>query len=240
MSGILNDKQRWNKIILFLLVLSVMAITACSSSGQKETNPSYQPISWTKSSEDTLMRQVAEHELERRYSRYLPDELVAAAKIYGIDWDGEKGTAYASIMACEFVALKGNAYMMSSISGEAILRFVYDGQYPKLLKLEWSANGGEHDKWIEDNFPAEYMDEYRNFQQEDQNGEDEVELRIREKVKELMGVPIEIEDLLEINPDDETYEIVRIYEGYDEKGEYQFDFDTIDKGSLKGLSETTK
>ncbi len=240
MSGKLNDKHSWNKVILFLLVLLLLAITGCDSSGQTETSPSYRPISWMKSSEDILMRQVAERELERRYKRYLPDELVAAAKVYGIDWDGEQGTAYASILACEYVSLKGKAYVMASTSGEAILHFNYDGQYPKLTELEWSANGGEHNKWLEDNFPEEYLEDYKNFQQQNQTGEDEIERKIREEVKELLDAPIETEDLLEIDLDEEIYEIVRIYEGYNDKGEYQFNFETIDKGSLKELPETTK
>ena len=240
MSDKLNDKQRWNEIILLLLVLGLLAITACSSTGQKGSKPSYRPISWTKSSEDTLMRQVADHEMKRNYSRYLPDELIAVAKVFGIDWEGEQGTAYVDLLTCEVVALKGKAYMMSSSSGEAILRFNYDGQYPKLTDLEWSASGGEHDKWLEDHFPADYLEASKDFRQQEQDGEDEVELQIREKVKELLDAPLEIEDLLEIDQDEASYEIVRIYEGYDDKGEYQFNFETIDKGSLKELPETVK
>ena len=240
MTGKINEKPRWNKIFLFLLLLSVLTITACNSSGQKGSKPSNRPISWTQNSEDTLMRQVAEHELERRYSRYLPDELIAGAVFYGIDWDGNLGTAYVNLMAGEFVALKGKAYMMSSTSGEAIIRFNFDGQYPKLMKLEWSSSGVEHDKWIEENFPAEYLEKYKKSELQDPSGENEAEKKIRRIVKETMDVPIEIEDLLEIDLEKETYEIIRIYEGFDEDGEYQFDFDTIDKGSLKDVSKSTK
>lgn len=236
----LNDSRRWNKIILLLPVLALLAMTACSSSGQKKSASSYQPISWTQSAEDILMRQVAEHELERGYSRYLPDELVAAADIYGIDWEGEQGTAYASIQAGEFVALKGKAYAMSYEAGEVIIRFQFDGQYPKLEELEWSRDGEEHEKWMEDNYPEEYLEDYRESQKADQNGEDETDQKISETVKELMGVPVESEDLLEIDLDKESYEIIRIIEGYDENGEYQFDFTTIDKGKLNELSETTR
>ena len=237
MSDRLNDSRRWNKIVSFLLVLTVLTITACSNSGQQKSKQSQQPISWTQSSEDNLMRQVAEHELERGYSRYLPDELIAAANIYGLDWEGNQGTAYASIMACEFVTMKGKAYMMSSTSGEAIIRFNFDGQYPKLEKLEWSRDGMEHDKWLEENFPAEYLKKYKDTLKQKQPGEDAIERKIRKMVKESMDAPIELEDLLEIDQEKGTYEIIRIIEGYDENGEYNFDFDTIEKGSLKDLSE---
>ena len=168
------------------------------------------------------------------------DELIAAAEVFGIDWNGDQGTAYVSLMVCEFVALKGKAYLMSSTSGEAIIRFVFDGQYPKFVKLEWSRSGTEHDKWIEEKFPAKYLEEYKKSKMQDLPGENEIEKQIRKAVKELMDVPIEIEDLLEIDLEKETYEIIRIYEGFDENGEYQFDFDTIDKGSLNEVPESTK
>ena len=61
--------------------------------------------------------------------------------------------------------------------------------------------------------------------------------QIRKMVKESMDASIELEDLLEIDQEKGTYEIIRIIEGYDENGEYNFDFDTIEKGSLKDLSE---
>lgn len=237
MFGMLKDTRRWNKVVLFLLVLTVLTITACDNSGQQKSKPSHQPISWTQASEDNLMRQVAEHELERGYSRYLPDELIAAADIYGLDWEGNQGTAYATIMACEFVTMKGKAYMMSSSSGEVIIRFNFDGQYPKLEKLEWSGDGIEHDKWLKENFPAEYLKKYKNTQKQKQPGEDAIEKKIRNTVKELMDASVEVEDLLEIDQEKGTYEIIRIIEGYDENGEYNFDFDTIEKGSLKDLSE---
>ncbi len=240
MSCKLNDTRRWNKIILFLLLLSLLAITACDSTGQKESGPSNRPISWTQSDMDTLMKQVADHELEKRYSRYLPDELVAAAEVYGLDWDGDQGTAYTSILACEFVLVKGKAYLMASTGGETIIRFNFDGQYPKLEKLEWSKNGMEHDKWLEENFPPEYLEKYKEYRQQEIIVEDEVEKKIKKEVKELMDASIETDNLLEIDLDQETYEIVRIVEGYDENGEYKFDFETVEKGKLKELSKVTQ
>lgn len=231
-----TDMKRWVKrLILLCTCILLTVIPACNRTGPDGADTSGQREDWNQAAEDELMRQVAEQELERNYAQYLPDELFAGADIFGIDWDGDQATAYARLLTAEYVALKGKAYDMSGSYGEAILRFDYDGRQTVLKAVEWPADGMDHEKWLKENFPAEYLDKSRNSSS-DEPGENDVTRKMRKEVEERMGVPVETEDLLEINLDEETYEIVRIEEGIDDEGEYRFDFDTVDKGSLKVLS----
>ena len=231
-------KKNWLVLVAVMMTLVMaMAITACNKAEEKkesaeepaqEEQVSTEP-ELTEEQLDALMKQVAEKELELEYTEVMPDEAFGAAKVFKYERDGDKGTAYVYMETMEFVALKDKAYNMSGGSGEAIITFTY-GDEPKLENVEWSADGGEHEPWIKENFPKEYVEEVMKYEADD---EAKVELsdKIEAQVKKTLGVPVESENMLEVDPEKGTYEITK---GID-KEDGTFDVETIEKGELSDV-----
>ena len=57
---------------------------------------------------------------------------------------------------------------------------------------------------------------------------------LQDTVEKAMGVPIEQNDLLSIDTDKETYEIIKVIES-GEGENYKFDTETLEKGNLSDL-----
>lgn len=55
--------------------------------------------------------------------------------------------------------------------------------------------------------------------------------KVNETVAETMGVPVETENLLMIDTDNETYELIKTIDGNDGT----FDTETLESGNLKDL-----
>ncbi len=219
-----------------LALLTVITIlTGCGQDGNgykvsvKET-PGNSYFELNMADNDSLMKQIAEREVQKRYEKYLPDRAFAIAEIFGVDRDGDKGSAYVYLNTAEFVILKGKAYKMSGSAGEAIIRFTYTENGPRLTKVDWSADGGGHDAWIKRNFPKAYLKKWSAYEAYDKNGKNKIGTKININAAKAMGVPVETENLLEIDSDKGTYKIIK---AIDTMPFGKFEVKTIDSGKLK-------
>ncbi len=177
-----------------------------------------------------LMQQVADSEITKSYEEYLPDEALANAEVFG----EEDGKAYVYLNTEEFVILKDTAYEMSGGAGEAIIDYTWTDGGIKLEKVEWSADGGDHDKWMEENFPEPYLKESKAYEPYDENGFLKLNTKMIAKAEEELGVPVERENLLEIDTEKGTYKILKTTEtGSPDEDNYSFDTETIEEGKLK-------
>ena len=99
-----------------IVVLTVIAlITALSACAEKERgsdeaeNPQTMAAELSDAEMDSLMKQVAESEIDKECEEYLRDEVFANAEVFGIERDGNKGTAFVFLNEEEFVVLKDKA-----------------------------------------------------------------------------------------------------------------------------------
>lgn len=219
-------KTRLKNTILILLPIGMLALMSACATGGKTASVELSPAQMT-----SLMRQVAESDVADSYSAYLRDEAFATAEIFGIDRDGDLGTAYAYLYEGEFVELKSKAYEMSASAGEVILRFRFQGDDVTLTEVQWSADGGLHEDWMRENFPAAYLRTARNYAEHDENGKSILGEQLKKTVEEAMGVPVETDDLLFVDTEAGTYRIVRPITGADGS----FDTETVETGNLSDL-----
>lgn len=239
----MKNRQTW-KIFIAILMALVLSTTmaACGDQGQEDESVERES-SVSMDSElsqpemDALMSQVAESETNKGYEAYVPDEVFANAEVFGIDREENEGIAYVWLNTAEYVAVKGKAYEMSGSSGEAIIYFEYTEDGTKLTKVEWSADGNLHDDWIKERFPKEYLNKHESFHAYDTNGRNKLGTELIEKVEQVMGVPVETENLLNIDPEQGTYEIIKTIETGEPGEDYQFNTEVIDQGSLSQIND---
>ena len=216
-------------IITLASIILILSITACAKNEQKSgENETADAVATELSDAEmaSLMKQVAESDVSRSYGEYLKDEAFADAEIFGVDRDGDQGTAYAYLYDGEYVVFKDKAYEMSGSSGEVIIKFTVT-----LSEIIWSADGDDHENWMKENFPAEALRKAKNYIAYDSNGRSLLGSKVNETVAETMGVPVETENLLMIDTDNETYELIKTIDGNDGT----FDTETLESGNLKDL-----
>ena len=188
------------------------------------------------SDRDALMKQVADKEVEKSCAKYLPDEAFANAEIFGIDRDGDNASAYVYLNTAEYVALKDKAYEISGSTGEAIIRFASTENGPKLNEVEWSTDGAGHDEWVKKNFPKEYYEKSVAYNPEGENGGSKLGDEIAKEVEKVMNVPVETENILEIDYEKGAYKITKTIESGDSAAsDYKFDTETLEEGKLSDL-----
>lgn len=240
-------KRTWMTIMALLLMATVaVCMTACGNKAgeQKEEvkeeaeEQQEEVLDGPELSEDQmddLYQQAAEKTLEKNYAEYMPDEIFGHGEAFNIERDGDKGTWDVYLVTGEYAVVDGKAYLVSGANGEAILKFDYTKDGPKLTDVEWSADGGDHEAWIEEHFSEEGLKNWTTFM------EDEKELKmlndiLDQKASDGLKVPVEKENLLEIDPDKGTYKIVKTIESGDPAEDtYKFDTETIKEGKLEDL-----
>ncbi len=176
-----------------------------------------------------MMEQVAASELEPSYTAYLPDEVFANCELFGT----EDGKAYVYLNCTEFVVLHDKAYEMSGRTGEAIIHYSETADGAKLDEVEWSTDGAGHDEWIQEHFPADILAAWEVYEPSDENGFSKLGMKMIVKAEEALGVEVERENLLTIDPETGDYEIVKTSEsGSPEEDNYEFNTETIEEGTL--------
>ena len=225
--------KRYRIIIIALVSIALLlSITACTNNKQKSGVTAETTTAELNDAEmASLMRQVADSDVSRSYGEYLKDEAFADAEVFGIERDGDQGTAYAYLYDGEYVVFKDKAYEMSGSAGEAMIKFVYGEDDVTLSEIIWSADGGEHEKWMKENFPAEALRRAKNYKAYDSNGKSILGSKVNETVEGALGVPVETENLLMIDIDNGTYELIKTMDGNDGT----FDTETLETGKLKDL-----
>ena len=225
--------KRYRIIIIALVSIALLlSITACTNNKLKSGVTAETTTAELNDAEmASLMRQVADSDVSRSYGEYLKDEAFADAEVFGIERDGDQGTAYAYLYDGEYVVFKDKAYEMSGSAGEAMIKFVYGEDDVTLSEIIWSADGGEHENWMKENFPAEALRRAKNYKAYDSNGKSILGSKVNETVEGALGVPVETENLLMIDIDNGTYELIKTMDGNDGT----FDTETLETGKLKDL-----
>ncbi len=225
----------------------VMAVGLAACGSKTEEQPAEEPVQeeeqpastgpeLTDEQIDSLMWQIADQEVELRYQEFIPDEGFAEAEVFGIDREGDEGSAYVNIAMGEYVVIDDIAYNVSGSSGEAIIKFEYTAQEPVFKEIIWSADGSEHEKWLEENFPEEYLKKSNDYLAENTEGKAANWIKLEEEVEKEMGVPVEQENILEIDEEKKTYQIIKTIETGDPADDtYKFDTETVKEGKLEDL-----
>jgi hypothetical protein len=231
-----NDlAKKYRNIIIALVSIALMvSVTACvkneQGSGEQENTETVK-AELNDAQLESLMKQVAENDVTKSYGDHLRDEAFANAEVFGIDRDGDRGTVYAYLYDGEYVVLKDKAYEMSGSAGEVIIKFTYGEDDVILSEIIWSADGDDHENWMKENFPAEALRKAKNYKAYDLNGRSILGSKINETVEEALGVPVETENLLMIDTDNGTYELIKTIDGDDGT----FDTETLETGNLENL-----
>ena len=216
-----------------IVLIMVFAMTACGGQGQSADGNGAGDSAAELSPDqiDSLMWQISDQQEDLLYKEYMPDMWFANAEIFGVDRDGDNGTAYVELCTDEFVVLKDKAYIVSGSQGPAIIKFEYTDEEPKLTEVIWSADGEEQEAWLKENFPADYLKKAKKYNAYGSDGKSFLVAENEEAAEKEMGVPVETENLLSINLDEGTYEIFKTIES-GEGEDYKFDTETIEKGNL--------
>ena len=223
-------------LTVLISITLILAMTACdvtqnNDDVKPQTSDSVR-LELSQSEMEQLMQQVAEKDVETDYTEYVPDEAFANAEIFGIDRDGDNATAYAYLFTADYVTFKGKAYQQSAALGTALIRFRYGNNGIELKKIKWNLGGELYQTWLDENFPVEYAEESKKYYGEtDENGVNkhvaELKRGLIRQVEDKMGVPVETENVLDIE-DDGKYSLWR------EKAETPvFDTEVLEKGRLK-------
>ena len=214
-----------NTIIILLVITLISAMTACSGSTPDNA------VELSDAEMESLMEQVAESDVDTLYKDYLKDEAFAVAEVFGVTKDGDKGTAYAYLNEGDYAVLKGKAYNMSGSAGEVIIKFNCTDSGITLTEVAWSADGDLHEDWLKENYPAEFLRKANAYQPYDLIGRSKLGAKLREKAETSLGVPVDTDDLLEIDTDKGTYTITKITDN----GNGTIDTEIIEQGSLSDL-----
>ena len=102
--------KKYRNIIIALVSIALMvSITACAKNEQGSGEQGKTETVKAELSDaqlESLMKQVAESDVTKSYGDHLRDEAFANAEVFGIDRDGDQGTAYAYLYDGEYVVLK--------------------------------------------------------------------------------------------------------------------------------------
>ena len=178
----------------------------------------------------SLMEQVAASEQEKSYEDYLTDEVFANCELFGT----EEGKAYVYLNTAEYVVLNDIAYFMSGGSAPAVISYEESDDGIKLTGVEWCLDGAEQDAWLEENFPEEILAAYNEYEPYDESGFLKLDTKMIAKAEENLGVTVERENFLTIDPETGKYRIYKTIEPETEDPEeYTFDTEVLEEGTLK-------
>lgn len=238
-----------NKVLRRILVFSAAAamtlsLAACGGSGSPGSSKAAGSSAAASSAASgqgasldldlkTLYEQVAKTHTKNYQDLFKPteDQAFATAEIFGIDRTGNTAKMYVFAAIGEYVSLKGKAYNVSGGQGEAIFNIEYTNGGANLKSIDWSDSGAGHDKWVKNNFPKAYYDKSVAYHPSEDNGKSKLMKALDAEAERIMGLPVEQNNLLNIDTDSRTYEIVQTKES-GTGADYKFETITIDKGKL--------
>ena len=181
----------------------------------------------------TILEQVAKTK-EKVYKdlfKATEDQVFASAEVFGLDRTGDTGKMYVFAAVGEYISLKGKAYFVSGMQGEAIFNIEYSNGGANLKSIDWSEDGAGHDKWVKDNFPKAYYEKATAYHPSEDNGKGALMKAIDAEAEKMMGVPVEQKYLINIDMDAKTYEIFDTKES-GSGANYKFETITVEKGKL--------
>ena len=181
----------------------------------------------------TILEQVAKTK-EKVYKdlfKATEDQVFASTEVFGLDRTGDTGKMYVFAAVGEYISLKGKAYFVSGMQGEAIFNIEYSNGGANLKSIDWSEDGAGHDKWVKDNFPKAYYEKATAYHPSEDNGKGALMKAIDAEAEKMMGVPVEQKYLINIDMDAKTYEIFDTKES-GSGANYKFETITVEKGKL--------
>ena len=241
--------RKWMSIAaLMLIAVMVFSLAACGN--KAEEKPAEEPAQEEEIPEeiasgpelsedqmDDLYDQAAEMSLKRQYSDYMPDEIYGHAEAFNISRDGDKGTWDVYLVTGEYVVIDGKTYLASGSNGEAILKFDYTADGPKLTEVIWGDDGEGHNDWVKENFSKDGLENWDLFLK-DEKSVDELNEILDQKASDGLGAPVDTENDLMIDDNEGTYEIYKTIESGDPADDtYKFETETVKKGKLSDLKK---
>lgn len=184
---------------------------------------------------EALMRQVVEQEGQSylQYSEYLDENVWANAKVYGVKKvKANQYKAFVRLNIDEYVVMNGKAYNMCGSEGEAVLHYEQTENGPVLDSVEWARDGSDYRKWIRWTFPLICQIRERIYEAYDSMGRSHLMSRLAKQVEQEMGVAVEWDNLLEIDLDKGTYEVIRTIENGSPGADYNFETEIVESGKL--------
>ena len=215
-------KKNRSIFILFIIIIIIFILSSCS----KEVI--YNETALNDAEYKSLMEQVAQSDVSINYGEYLKDEPFAVAEIFGVIKNGNQGTIYAYLNEGDYVVLNGKAYNMSGAAGEVIIKINYMNSGISLTDVIWSDDGDLHEGWMKENYPSEYLKKANAYQSHNSDGSSILGLKLIEKVEAALGVPVEKDNLLEIDTYKGIYTITKITD----KPGGTIDTEIIEQGNL--------
>ncbi|MBQ9359107.1 MAG: hypothetical protein IJT95_06145 [Abditibacteriota bacterium] len=180
---------------------------------------------------EALLAECAGDALEGRYAEYLPEVLCAETEVFDTQKTGDEAVEYVILDTGEYVLFKDRLYLMSGGSGEAIIRYsLPDG---RLKEVEWSEDGAGHEKWVREHFTAKALQARNAYLKGEDSGRTRLGRKLDAKAEKLLGAPVETENLLNIDTDKGTYELIETLESGDTPDTYKFDTRVLEEGTLK-------
>ena len=181
----------------------------------------------------TILEQVAntKEKVYKDLFKATEDQVFASAEVFGLDRTGDTGKMYVFAAVGEYISLKGKAYFVSGMQGEAIFNIEYSNGGANLKSIDWSEDGAGHDKWVKDNFPKAYYEKAMAYHPSEDNGKGALMKAIDAEAEKMMGVPVEQKYLINIDMDAKTYEIFDTKES-GSGASYKFETITVEKGKL--------
>jgi len=207
------------RILLIIAMFALIYFLVPGVLGDKKISPEQK---------SSLMQQyVADNELS--YEKFMPDKWFAACHIYGAKKKGGELLVYAHVTDLEFVVLNGKAYDVSGSSAPCVMHTRVDGDKLKLVSTEYPEDGEYYLESIRKMFPLRY---YLKYAVRESITPIDLGEELRDKVRREWDVEVS-DNLLFIDDESNTYEIIKTYDDMDENGEYSFETETIEEGVLE-------
>lgn len=200
---------------------------------KQELNPIFHESQETKE----IMKQVAQKDIQNDYAKFLIDKPFAAASVFDLEKNGNKRKAYVWLQTGEYVIFKDKAYRMSGGAGYAIVEYTKTGENVKLDRYIW-AEDGDTGKWMKKNFSKKAAETVENDFKLDEITNKKILIMIDGKAEAELNVPVENDNILEIDRESGTYELTKIIEeGKPEDDNDIFETQVIDKGKLEKIKK---
>lgn len=181
---------------------------------------------------DELMKQYV-YENECAYEQFLPSIWVASCEVFGteIDMDTNIGYVYAYVLDEEYVKFKNYAYEQSGGHSPVKMKVQIEDDEILLLNCEFPGDGSYYKESMKELFPTKYYLKCEIYDPFDENGNVKLGKKQEEKIKDIWGVEVSKEYMLNIS-ENGSYEIIwTTGDGSDE----EFEVHVKERGQLKEL-----
>jgi hypothetical protein len=185
-------------------------------------------IDLTEEQIDDLMVQYVE-KMEYSYEEFLPSIWIASCEIFGVECkDNNIAYVYAYVLDEEYVKFKNKAYVQSGGYGPVKIKVDLSNDNIKYLSEDIPEDGDDYEDKLKELFPEKYYSMYKNYNPYDENDEPRLKKYQKEKIKEIWGIDISEEYVLQID-EDGSYKLVKLI---DQSAQDEFDYKIVESGKF--------